>query len=93
MSESAPEREGVRLDKWLWAARFFKTRTLAAEAIGGGKVDVEGKRAKRSTLLRPGDRIHLRQGPYEHHLVVRALSERRGTAARSSASRRRQGDG
>ncbi len=85
MSEGTPEREGVRLDKWLWAARFFKTRTLAAEAVGGGKVDVDGKRAKRSTLLRPGDRVHLRQGPYEHHLVVRALSERRGPAAEAQA--------
>jgi ribosome-associated heat shock protein Hsp15 len=74
------EQTRVRLDKWLWAARFYKTRTLAAEAIGGGKVQVNGDRAKRARLLEVGDEIRLRQGPYEHRVVVRALSERRGPA-------------
>lgn len=71
----------VRLDKWLWAARFFKTRALAVEAIGGGKVLVNGARAKRAKALHVGDRIRLRLGPYEHHLTVRGLSERRGPHA------------
>ncbi len=58
----------VRLDKWLWAARFFKTRALAAEALDGGKVDVNGDRAKRAKLIQVGDRLRLRDGPYEWHL-------------------------
>ncbi|HKT61823.1 MAG TPA: RNA-binding S4 domain-containing protein [Gemmatimonadales bacterium] len=70
----------VRLDKWLWAARFFKTRSLAAEAIAGGKVQVNGDRAKRARPVQVGDRIRVRLGPYEHDIVVRALSARRGPA-------------
>lgn len=73
--------EPVRLDKWLWAARFFKTRALAAEAVEGGKVDLNGDRPKRSRAVRVGDRLAVRLGPYEHVLVVRGLSERRGPAA------------
>jgi len=71
----------VRLDKWLWAARFYKTRGLASEAIAGGKVQVNGDRAKRARPVQPGDEIRIRQGPYEHHVVVRALSARRGPAS------------
>jgi ribosome-associated heat shock protein Hsp15 len=71
----------VRLDKWLWAARFFKTRALASEAIGGGKVQVNGDRAKRARPLQVGDEVRVRLGPYEHLVVVRALSARRGPAA------------
>ena len=71
----------VRLDKWLWAARFFKTRALAAEAIGGGKVQVNGARAKRARALDLGDEVRVRLGPYEHIVVVRALSARRGPAS------------
>ena len=70
----------VRLDKWLWAARFFKTRTLAAEAIDGGKVDVNGERAKRARLVQADDRIRLRDGAYEWQLVVRDIAQRRGSA-------------
>ena len=68
----------VRLDKWLWAARFFKTRALAVEAIGGGKVLVNEARAKRAKPIHVGDRIRLRLGPYEYQLTVREVSERRG---------------
>ena len=71
----------TRLDKWLWAARLFKTRALAVEAIGGGKVQVNGARAKRAKSLKVGDHIRVRHGPYEYQLTVRALSERRGPAA------------
>jgi ribosome-associated heat shock protein Hsp15 len=66
----------VRLDSWLWAARFFKTRSLAAEAIDGGRVDVNGDDAKRSKAIKPGDEIRIRIGPYHHHVVVRGLAER-----------------
>lgn len=71
----------VRLDRWLWAARFFKTRALAAAAIGGGKVEVAGARAKRAKLLAVGDRVRIRRGPFEYLVVVRALSEHRGPPA------------
>ena len=69
----------VRIDKWLWAARFFKTRALAVEAIAGGKVQVNGTRAKRSKLIYQGDRVRLRKGPYEYQLVVRVAGHRRGS--------------
>ena len=71
----------VRLDKWLWAARFFKTRSLAAEAIDGGKVDLNGDRAKRSKLVAVGDEVRVRISPYEHVLRVTGIGERRGSAA------------
>jgi len=70
----------VRLDKWLWAARFFKTRALAAEAVDGGKVDVNGDRAKRSKLIQVPDTVHLRSGPLLWQLVVRDIAHRRGSA-------------
>jgi ribosome-associated heat shock protein Hsp15 len=71
----------VRLDKWLWAARFFKTRSLAAQAVDGGKVDVNGERAKRSRMLQAGDTVVIRRPPFEQVILVRGLSELRGPAA------------
>ena len=68
----------VRLDKWLWAARFWKTRALAAEAVAGGKVLVNGARAKRAKPVHVGDQLRVRIGPYEYQVTVRVLSERRG---------------
>jgi ribosome-associated heat shock protein Hsp15 len=73
--------DSVRIDKWLWAARFFKTRALASDAIDGGKVDVNGAKAKPAKVVRPGDAIRVRLGPFEHIVTVRALSERRGPAS------------
>ena len=70
--------ERVRLDRWLWAARFFKTRALAAAAVAGGKVQVNGTRAKPAKQLQVGDALRLRVGPYEWFVTVRDLSERRG---------------
>jgi len=72
--------ESVRLDKWLWAARFFKTRSLAAKAVVGGKIHVNGRRAKRASSLHVGDQVRVRKGPNEFQLVVLQLSERRGPA-------------
>ena len=74
------DSHGVRLDRWLWAARFFKTRSLAAEAINGGKVQLNGHRAKRAKHVHVGDELRIRRGPFEHLVVVRDLSERRGPA-------------
>jgi len=68
----------VRLDRWLWAARFFKTRALAAAAVAGGKVHVNGTRAKPAKQLQVGDALRVRVGPYEWLVTVRGLSERRG---------------
>ena len=77
-SESAGK---VRIDKWLWAARFFKTRALAVEAIGGGKILVHGERVKPAKVVQAGDRVSVRLGPYEHVVTVRGVSERRGPAS------------
>ena len=63
----------VRLDLWLWAARFYKTRALAVSAIEGGKVEVNDAKAKRAKPVRVGDRIRLRLGPYEWRVVVRRV--------------------
>ncbi len=71
---------GVRLDKWLWAARFFKTWSLAAEAINGGKIQLNGHRAKRAKHVRPGDEVRIRKGPFEQSVVVCGLAEKRGPA-------------
>jgi ribosome-associated heat shock protein Hsp15 len=79
-----PDPDKTRLDKWLWAARFYKTRSLASEAIAGGKVQVNGDRAKRARALQVGDEIRVRHGPYEYQIVVRALSDRRGPAAEAA---------
>lgn len=67
----------VRLDKWLWAARFFKTRAKAKEAIDGGKVHIDGNRARPSKEIKLGELIQLRQGWDEKVVVVKALSEKR----------------
>ena len=78
------ETPKVRLDKWLWAARFFKTRSLAATAIETGKVEVNGERAKRAKQLQVGDSVAIRLGPYTHQIEVMALSEQRGPATQAA---------
>ena len=75
------EATRVRLDKWLWAARFYKTRALAVDAIETGKIEVNGERSKRAKAVQAGDRIRVRMGPYEHLITVRGISEKRGSAS------------
>ena len=73
--------QAVRIDKWLWAARFFKTRSLATDAIAGGRVHVNGVRVKPSKEIRAGDSIEIsRDRGFRIELIVRALAERRGSA-------------
>lgn len=83
MGAEAADR--VRIDKWLWAARFFKTRSLATDAVDGGKVAVNGDGAKPAKLVKIGDEVRVRVGPYEHVLVVRGLAERRGSTEAAQA--------
>ena len=71
----------VRIDKWLWAARFFKTRSLATEAVDGGKVDVNGARVKPAKLIGPGDEVRVRVGPQLFVVMVKDTAERRGSAS------------
>lgn len=73
-------RKKVRIDKWLWAARFYKTRSLATEAIKGGKVTINGNRAKPSRDVEVGDVVVLRQGVDQKTVHVLALSDKRGPA-------------
>ena len=70
----------VRLDRWLWAARWFKTRALATSAVTGGKVQLKGRRVKPAADLRVGDDLRIVKGPYTFRVVVRGLAERRGSA-------------
>ena len=71
----------VRVDLWCVAARFFKTRGLATEAIDAGRVSVNGERAKASKLVKPGDEIAIRRPPYEHVVKVLGVADRRGPAS------------
>lgn len=78
-SQIEEEKEAVRLDKWLWAARFYKTRTLAKEMIDGGKVHYNGQRSKPNKIVEVGAILKVRQGSDEKEIVVLALStQRRG---------------
>jgi len=73
-----------RLDKWLWAARFFKTRPLAVEAINGGKVQVDGQRVKPGRAIRPGTRLTIHKGEYAWQVEVQALAKQRRPAAEAA---------
>ena len=84
MTETGQIPDKVRLDKWLWAARFFKTRSLAADAANGGKVHVNGARAKPARSVQIDDVLSIRRGPYEYGVVVRGLCARRGPAKQAA---------
>lgn len=80
MKNSDNDIASVRLDKWLWAARFFKTRALASDAVARGKVLVNGNRSKSSRRIHVNDELLIRKGPYEWQISVEGLSENRGPA-------------
>jgi ribosome-associated heat shock protein Hsp15 len=80
----ADSQDSQRLDKWLWAARFFKTRPLAVEAINGGRVHVDGQRAKPSRTVRPGTRLSIHKGQLEWQIQVAAVSKQRRPAAEAA---------
>jgi ribosome-associated heat shock protein Hsp15 len=77
--------DGIRIDKWLWAARFFKTRGAATEAVAGGLVQVGGARVKPSREVRPGELVEVRTGHTRRTVVVRGVAERRGPASAAAA--------
>ena len=80
MTNEDSARERVRIDKWLWAARFFKTRSGAAHAVEGGKVKLNDERVKAAKGVRTGDRLTIRIGDCEWVIAIAALSDRRGPA-------------
>lgn len=73
--------DSVRIDKWLWAARFFKTRSLATDAVDGGKVRLNGDRIKPARGVKAGDRLEIDNGASEWEVVVAALADKRGSAS------------
>jgi ribosome-associated heat shock protein Hsp15 len=80
MMESPGINQSMRLDKWLWAARFFKTRALATAAISGGKVHVNGDRVKPARRIAPGESLTVQKGPYRFTVTVARLASQRRPA-------------
>jgi ribosome-associated heat shock protein Hsp15 len=80
MKEENRKEAAVRIDKWLWAARFFKTRSLASKAVSGGHVHLNGKRIKSSRAVQPGEQLRIKRGTEQYTVEILALSSRRGPA-------------
>lgn len=80
MTEPAGNAGSMRIDKWLWAARFYKTRALASAAVSGGKIQVGGERVKPSRRIAPGDSLAVQKGPYRFLITVEKLSSQRRPA-------------
>ena len=79
------EGEKLRIDKWLWAARFFKTRSLASQAVNGGKVHLNGQRVKSSRTVDVGDKLVITRGEYEFSVTILALNKYRRPASEASS--------
>lgn len=86
MSSTHISEERLRIDKWLWHVRFFKTRSLAADAVAGGKVKIDGERVKPAHALRVGQHVSLTLGDRALEVLVLALPARRGPATQAQAS-------
>ena len=82
--QADPPLGRLRIDKWLWAARFYRTRRLAAQAVEGGKVKLNGERAKPGKGVRPGDRLEVRSGELQWAVEVRGVSPLRGPASEAA---------
>ena len=80
MTSNDNQETVVRLDKWLWAARFFKTRSLASKAVSGGHVHLNGQRVKPSRIVQGGEQLRIKRGTEEYTVNILALSEHRGPA-------------
>jgi ribosome-associated heat shock protein Hsp15 len=74
----------LRIDKWLWAARFFKTRSIATDAVDSGKIKLNGERPKPAKAIKAGDQLEVRSGPFVFAITVLALSDRRGPATEAA---------
>ncbi len=83
-TSAAPESIDVRIDVWLWAARFFKTRSLAKQAIDNGRIEIDGDRVKPARIVRCGQSVRIRRGEVTLTVTVLALSERRGDAKKAA---------
>lgn len=83
MNHDTEMDEDIRFDKWLRVARFVKTRSLASDAVGGGKIEINGDRTKPSRAVRVGDKVNIRRGPYERTIIATAVSRTRGPAAQA----------
>ncbi len=81
---AAAETETIRIDKWLWAARFFKTRQLAVEAINGGRVEIDGQRAKPAKTVHPGSRVTIHKATLAWEVTVLAVSKQRRPASEAA---------
>ena len=75
-----PKLDSIRIDKWLWTARFFKTRKLAADAVSGGKVHINGQRCKPAKEVKPGMELSITKEPYQWNLTVEAINRHRRPA-------------
>ena len=84
MNTSPDQTESLRIDKWLWAARFFKTRSLAAEAVNGGKVHINGQRVKPARPVRAGDQLRIQRGSFEFVVDVLGINDKRRPAKEAS---------
>ena len=85
MSKAEPGHDKIRLDKWLWAARFFKTRKLASEAISGGKVHLNGQRSKPGKEVKPGSQLRIHKEALEWNIEIVALCHYRRPAPEAQA--------
>lgn len=74
------EEEKIRIDKWLWAARIYKTRSMAAQAVSGGKIHVNGARIKPARMVQTGDELRIRRGEIEFTIVVQGVTDKRRPA-------------